>query len=494
MIVGRAAELCRLDELLAGLRRGQGGALVVHGEAGIGKTTLLDALVERCGEGVTVLRARGAETEAELAFSALADLLHPVLDELETLPSPQAAALAGALALGPPVPGDRLAVCVAVLGVLRSAAKRRPVLAVLDDVQWADASSRECVAYVARRAGGSLSVVLAARDPWYAPERARLPELSVGPVDDDGAAELLRRRAPDLAPSVAAAIEEAAAGNPLALAELPATLTARQRRGVAALDLPLAPGSRLQHAFEARVDALDPLTQRAVLIAATDVAGDLPAIAAACDQAQTDVRHLVEAEAHGLVALDATRVTFAHPLIRGAVYRGATAAERRAAHAALASALRDERRVWHLAAASVGPDERVATELERVGTQAAARRAYAPAAAAFERAAGLSADAETASRRLLAAGEAAAAGRLAEGFDGLGPHWPWMHLLLRGLRSSRGVRVGANGKRRPMRASARSGSAGHAERRAAGLGRCRLSSRRLGRRRTEDARVGQHRR
>src|SRR5262249_314230 len=154
----------------------------------------------------------------------------------------------GALALGPPVPGDRLAVCVATLGVLRAAAARRPVLLVLDDVQWVDAPSRECVEYVARRAGGALTVVLAARDPWYASATVRLRELACGPLDDAGAAELLRQRAPGLAPPVAAAITETAAGNPLALLELPTTLTADQRTGVVPLELPLAPGDRLQHA------------------------------------------------------------------------------------------------------------------------------------------------------------------------------------------------------------------------------------------------------
>ena len=167
MIVSRATELSRLDDLLAALARGEGGALVVRGEAGIGKTTLLETLAARAGDAVTVLRACGAETEAELAFSALADLLDPVLGELAALPEPQAAALMGALALGPPAPGDRLAVCVATLGVLRAAAQHRPVLAVVDDVQWIDASSRECIEYTARRAGGRLAVVLAARDPWY---------------------------------------------------------------------------------------------------------------------------------------------------------------------------------------------------------------------------------------------------------------------------------------------------------------------------------------
>jgi hypothetical protein len=177
---------------------------------------------------------RGAETEAELTFSALADLLDPVLGELTALPEPQAAALMGALALGPPAPGDRLAVCVATLGVLRAAAQRRPVLAVVDDLQWVDASSRECIEYAARLAGGRLAVVLAARDPWYPPERVHLPELQVGPVDDVGAAELLRHRAPDLAPPVATAIAQAAAGNPLALVELTAALNTDQRTGAGA--------------------------------------------------------------------------------------------------------------------------------------------------------------------------------------------------------------------------------------------------------------------
>ncbi|HEY1507753.1 MAG TPA: ATP-binding protein, partial [Solirubrobacteraceae bacterium] len=246
MIISRQTELRRLDELLAALADGHGGALVVHGDAGIGKTTLLHALTERAGEAVTVVSACGTETEAELPFAALADLLGPVLCHLDVLPGAQAAALKSALALEPPRPGDRLAVCVAALAVLRAAARHRPVLAVVDDVHWADASSRECIEYVAHRADGPLAVVLAARDPLYPTERVRLPELAVGPVDDAAAAELLRRRDPGLAPSAAAVITQAAAGNPLALVELPGLLTDGQRSGGAALDLPLAPGGRLE--------------------------------------------------------------------------------------------------------------------------------------------------------------------------------------------------------------------------------------------------------
>ncbi len=416
MIVSRAAELGRLDDLLAALIRGQGGALIVHGEAGIGKTTLLEALVERSGDAVTVVRACGAETEAQLAFSALADLLAPVLGQLDALPVLQAAALMGALALEPPAPGDRLAVCVATLGVLQAAARHRPVLAVVDDVQWVDASSRECIEYVARRAGGPLAVVLAARDPWYPPERVRLPELLVGPVDDDAATELLRHRAPGLAPPVAAAIAQAAAGNPLALVELPATLTAGQWAGVAELELPLAPGGRLQRAFAGRFEALSEPARQALLIAAAHSGSELPVIAAACLRAGTDAGQLADAETSGLVRLGADRVTFAHPLVRGMVYAEARAAARRAAHAALAAVLRDDddRCAWHLAAAAIGPDEKVAAALERVGGRAVARRAYAAGSGALERAARLTPDPEAAGRRLIAAGQAAAGAGLAD--------------------------------------------------------------------------------
>jgi len=416
VIVSREAELRRLDDLLAALLRGEGSALVVHGEAGIGKTTLLEALVERSADAVTVVRVDGAETEVELAFAALADLLSPVLGQLDALPVQQAAALTGALALGPSAPGDRLAVCVAALGVLRAAARHRPVLAVVDDVQWVDESSRECIEYVARRAGGPLAVVLAARDPWYPPERVRLPGLPVGPVDDAAAAELLRHRAPELAPPVAAAITQAAAGNPLALVELPATLTAGQRAGVAALELPLGPGGRLQRAFAGRVGALPGPARRAMLIAAAHSGTELPVIAAACLHAGTDAGHLADAEASGLVRLGAGRVTFTHPLVRGQVYAEARAAARRAAHAALAAALRDDddRRAWHLAAATIGPDEEVAAALERAGGRAVARRAYAAGAGALERAARLTPDPGAASRRLIMAGEAAAGAGLAD--------------------------------------------------------------------------------
>ena len=410
MLVSRPAEQGRLDALLDAVRAGDGGALVVRGEPGIGKTTLLDALAERAGGAVAVLRARGVETEAELAFSALADLLGPVVAGRGVLPAPQSAALGAALALGPPAPGDRLAVCVATVGLLRAVARPRPVLAIVDDVQWLDAASRECVLYAARRAGGRVAVALAVREPADPVlGRAGLPALPLAPLDREASLALLRHAAPDLAPTVASALADAAAGNPLALRELPAVLTPEQRAGVAALALPLAPGSRLHGAFAGRIDELDPLARRALLVAAAHAADDLPTISAACTAAGTEAARLAAAEERGLLALHEGRLTFAHPLIRAAAYHAAPPGERRDAHRALAGVLRGERRAWHRAAAAVGADEGVAAELEQIAADAAARRAFASASAALERAARLSDGCEAAARRLVRAGEAASA-------------------------------------------------------------------------------------
>jgi DNA-binding CsgD family transcriptional regulator len=396
VILSRGSELSALDELVAGVRAGRGGALVVRGEPGIGKTTLLTAIAER--DDVTVLRARGVETEAELAFSALSDLLSPVASTLGALPAPQSAALAAALALGPPAPGDRLAVCVATVGLLTSAA---PALALVDDLHWLDAASRECVLYAARRAADAgFGLVLASREA--APDG--LPELALGPLDRDAAFELLKRRAGDLAPSVAAALVDAAAGNPLALVELPGTLTAGQRSGAAEIELPIAPGRRMLAAYAGRLGELDHAARQALLVAAAHTGTDLATLSAC-----SDVQRLTQAEDRGLVGIDATDVRFAHPIIRGAVYHGAAPGERRRAHRALAGALDGERRAWHLAAATIGCDEDVARELERAARAAASRRGFASAAAAFERAARLSPDPHASARRLLAAGQAAGA-------------------------------------------------------------------------------------
>jgi len=332
MIVGRAEELAQLERLLGEVRAGRGGVLALHGEAGIGKTALLRAFGERCGSGVTLLRAGGVEAEAELAFSALSDLLAPVTAELAALPIPQAAALGAALAITPPQPGDRLAVCVATLGLLRAAGRKRPVLALVDDAQWLDAPSRECVLYAARRAAGAVGFVIAARDEREAAADSGyedLPALRLGPLGYEHSLEVLRHAVPDHVSRVAHTLAQAAAGNPLALVELPATLSHEQRSGVAELDPPLVPGRRLRLAFDHRIGELSHRGRRALLVAAAYEGDDLVTIAAACAGASTSVNLLAQAEARGLARLSGERLAFGHPLIRGAVYQGAPAAERR---------------------------------------------------------------------------------------------------------------------------------------------------------------------
>jgi DNA-binding CsgD family transcriptional regulator len=423
MLEGRNIELIRLGVLVAELRDGHGGSLLLRGEPGIGKTALLAELIRTCRGDITVLQVSGVETEADLAFAALSDLLAPVLDGLAELPPPQATALAAALALGPPSPGDRLAVCVATVCLLRIAARARPVLVVVDDAQWLDAASEECIRFAARRASDRVALVIAARDPEHNNGTVHesdhgLPTVRVDPLPPVAARALLDRVAPDVASSVAAALLDAAAGIPLALVELPATLTAGQRTGREPLDLPLAAGTRVRDIVTRRVAVLGAPARRVLVLAAAEGESRVDVLATACAGTAFDIAALDEAEARRLVQVRNGRVGFAHPLIRGVIWQEATSGERRAAHRALAAVSSGEVQVWHLAGATVGTDEQVADELERVADAAAARRGYASAASALERAAELSPDREERARRTCAAGEAAAAaGQTARALD-----------------------------------------------------------------------------
>jgi len=423
MLIGRDEDLVRLGELLAELRDGRGRALLLAGEPGIGKTALLAELMRRCGGEVTVLHASGVQTEADLAFAALSDLLAPLLDGLAELLPPQATALAAAVAVGPPSPGDRLAVCVATVGLLKIAARDRPVLVVVDDAQWLDAASGECIRFAARRASTRVAFVLAARDPDPEPESDHesdhgLPTVRIGPLPPDSARAVLDRIAPDLAAPVAGALADAAAGVPLALIELPATLTAGQRTGREPLDLPLSAGAQVRDIFVRRMAALGVAARSILLLVAADGECDVGVLAAAATGLATDITALDEAEARRLARVRNGRVGFAHPLMRSVLWQEATSGEQRAAHRALAAVSSGEARAWHLAGATVGTDEQVADELERAAGAVAARRGYASAASALERAAELSPDRDERARRLCAAGEAAtAAGMTARALD-----------------------------------------------------------------------------
>jgi DNA-binding CsgD family transcriptional regulator/tetratricopeptide (TPR) repeat protein len=401
VIVGRDSELRRIDALIDAARRGLGGALVVRGEAGIGKTALLAAARERAAD-VRVLAASGVEIEAHLPFAALAQLIDPVLDRRDRLPAPQTAALAGALALGPPAPGDRFAVCVATLGLMQAAAEDVPVLALVDDAHWLDPASAECLGFAARRLGGTrVALLLAIRDPERAaPGIEEIPDLEATPLLETDARRLLAATAPDLAAGVRDAVVAAAAGNPLALIEVAAQLTPAERAGRAPLPEPLRPTGRLGAVFERRVAALPPDAREALVVAAAAGGGDVATIWQACRALGVDERALEAAEAQGLLRLASGRLAFAHPLVRSAAYHGASRPRRRAVHRALADAIQGDRRAWHLAAAAAGPDEEAARALQDAGAAAAARRGYAEAATAYERAAELSPEPDDRARRL----------------------------------------------------------------------------------------------
>lgn len=412
MLLGRTSELEHMGKVLDRARAGGGQALLLRGEAGIGKTTLLDAARGRA-EGFTVLEARGVESESSLPFVALRDLLAPLAGHLEALPPPQAAALAGALALGPPAPGDRLAVCVAALGVLEAAARGGSVLVLVDDLQWVDPPSLECVGYLARRPPSGVALLLAERTlAGEMPRRSSLAAVEVGPLREEEAVALLGQEAPDLDEAVRDAVAVAAAGNPLALVELPASLSAAQRSGTAPLERPLPPGEAMEGVYAERLAGLPAAAVRALVVAAACESDALTPIVTACEELGVGRESLEPLEAAGLIELGEGRLMFVHPLVRGAAYHGADPQVRRQVHAALASRVDGEARAWHLAGAALGPDEAAAAALEEVAAVAGARRAHAAAADALERAAALTEEPDAAAARLVAAGgQAIAAAR-----------------------------------------------------------------------------------
>jgi DNA-binding CsgD family transcriptional regulator len=428
MIFGRDVELARIDTLLRGASSGAGEALVVAGEAGIGKTVLLDAARQRASVQ-RVLATCGVEAEANLPFAALAQLLEPLLDRIDRLPAPQAAALRGALALAPPAPGDRFAVCVAALGVLKEAARETPLLVVVDDAHWLDPASLECLAFAARRlAGQRVALLFGLRDGEHAPRGlTALAAVRPAPLADDDARRLLDAHPSRLASGVCDAVIDAARGNPLALQEIAAGLTAEERAGRTPLPEPLRSGERSAAVFERRIGALTRVARDALLVAAAAGGGKLAVVRAACEEAGIEARALEEAESAGLVRVAAGDVAFVHPLARSAAYHGADPPRRRTVHRQLAAVLTGERRAWHLAAAADGPDEEAARALQEAGAAASQRRGYVEAALAHERSAALSSDPEARGRRLLracngrvAAGQLEHANRLLEEAIALG--------------------------------------------------------------------------
>ncbi|GAA4562499.1 LuxR family transcriptional regulator [Planotetraspora kaengkrachanensis] len=414
MLQGRVAERDQIDQMLTNAATGTSSALLIHGEAGIGKTALLDYAAERA-DGVRVLRVEGIESEMELAFGGLHQLFLPVMDLLGRLPGPQAAAMRAAFGLTDGVVRDRFTIGLAVLTTLAEAVGEGRLLCLVDDAQWLDTESVDALVFAARRLQAEgVVMIFAVRDGTRDATVKGLPALRLPGLDREEAAALVA----GLPPYVLDRIVAEAQGNPLAIIELSAALTPAQRAGrLSPLALPETaspPSGRIQDAFLAQIGRLPAATQAMLLVAAADDTGDLGLVLDAAGRFEVSIADLEPAEHAGLVFLSGETLRFRHPLIRYAAYRRAPLARRIAAHRALAETMTTpqhaHRRAWHLAAAATGPDEQVAAELERVARWAGGRQAMSSASAAYERAAQLTPDPGTRVRRRIAEALAAADG------------------------------------------------------------------------------------
>jgi DNA-binding CsgD family transcriptional regulator len=407
-LLDRERERAVLDGLLGDLRLGRGGALVVRGEAGVGKSALLEYVAGAAAD-MRVAQAAGVESEMELAFASLHLLCAPLLDRLEDLPGPQRDALGVAFGLRAGGAPDRFLVALAVLTLLSEVAGERPLLCVVDDAQWLDQASAQVLAFAARRLlAEPVGLIFAAREPG---EQFRgLPDLEVRGLPDKDARALLdsavRVR---LDEQVRDRIVAETNGNPLALLELPRGLSRTQLAGGFGLVGAQAIPARIEQGFRERLEVLPGDTRSLMLVAAAEPAGDPVLVWRAAGRLGIAASAAEAASVDGLLEIG-TRVRFRHPLVRSAVYSSASLPERRAAHQALAEVTDPgpdaDRRAWHLAAAAPGPDEEVAAELERSAGRAQARGGMAAAAAFLQRAVELTAEPGPRAARALAAAQA----------------------------------------------------------------------------------------
>jgi DNA-binding CsgD family transcriptional regulator len=400
---GRVGECALLDAFIRDVRRGESRSLVLRGEAGIGKTALLEYMVESAAD-LTVLRAVGVASEMELAYASLHQLSGPLLDRLPGLPPPQREALEIVFGLSAGASPDRFLVGLGMLSLFSIVGEERPLLCVVDDAQWLDQASAVTLAFVARRLQADpVGIVFAAREPDV--ELRHLPELEVQGVRNGDARALLSSAVRfKLDERVRERIIAETRGNPLALLELPRGLTATQLAGGFGLPGAQALTGRIEESFVRRIETLSGAARRLLLLAAAEPVGDPLLLLRACER----VGIPFDVQTDGLLTIS-ERVTFRHPLVRSAVYRSATVHERRAVHVALAEAtdrhIDPDRRAWHLAAAAAGPDEAVALELERSAGFAQGRGGLAAAAAFLQRAVALTQNPERRAERALAAAQ-----------------------------------------------------------------------------------------
>src|SRR5580692_10952716 len=392
----------RLDQIVAAARQGRSAVLAFRGEAGVGKTALLD-YAQAAAADLQVIRIDCVESEMELSFAAVHQLLRPFLATLGILPAPQRAALRLAFGMAEGRAPDRFLVGLAALGLLAGQASRKPLLCLVDDAHCLDQESADVLAFVARRLDAdSIAIVFAVREPTSAPDRL------AGLAEEDARALLAAAAGARLSRPVADQVIAETGGNPLALIEIGRELADGARDDDPFLSGPLPLGRRLEQRYLREVRELPAATQALLLAAAADPTGDPGLLARAGGELGFTLEAAAAAESRQLITIHHT-VRFRHPLIRSAVYYGASFAQRQQVEARLAVAAgpdHPDQRAWHLAHAVTGPDEKVAAELERAGERACRRGGWSQAAALFHRSAALTSGQAARARRMLAAAEA----------------------------------------------------------------------------------------
>jgi DNA-binding CsgD family transcriptional regulator len=388
-LVDRQQELATLVRLLETVRNGGSGTLVVHGDPGVGKSALLEKLIASAS-GFQVIRGVGVEGELDLPYAGLQQLCRPMTNAIDALPEPQRVALRVALGLAPGDPPDRYLVGLAVLSLLSESAATQPLLCVVDDAQWLDRATTQAVAFVGRRLGAdSVGVVIGCRES--VPDVESLPKLHLAGLSPADARALLDSvLVGQLDEPVRERLLTEAHGNPLALIELPRSVTTAEAASGVLRRAPTSLSTRIEESFRLRIEPLPEQTRRLLLLAAAEPVGDPLLLHRAAAQLSLPMDAADAAEDAGLIEIR-ERSSFSHPLVRSAVYQSATQRERRLAHAALAdatdAAVDPDRKAWHRAQATSAPDEAVAAELERTAARAKARGGLAAAGAFLERAA-----------------------------------------------------------------------------------------------------------
>jgi DNA-binding CsgD family transcriptional regulator len=409
LLHGRVAECAVLRDLLAGAKAGSGHVLVLRGEAGVGKTALLEYTVTQSA-GFRVARVAGVESDMELAFAGLQQLCAPLMDHIDEIPEPQREALAVAFGRGVGPTPERFLVGLAVLSLMAVAANRQPLLFVIDDAQWLDQVSVQTLGFVARRLlAEPIALVFAVRDSG-ADVLVGLPELAVGGLSDSDARELLDSVVMGrLDERVRDRIVAETRGIPLAVLEVPRNISASELAGGFGNTGSRPSAGQIEESFIRRIRELPAQTQRLVLAAAAEPLGDTALFSRAARHLGISIDALAPAEAAGVIEFG-PRMRFHHPLVRSAAYRAADLADRRAIHQALAEAtdpqLDPDRRAWHAANAAAGPDDAVAADLEISAGRAQVRGGVAAAAAFLERAAILTLDPALRGSRAIAAARA----------------------------------------------------------------------------------------